>query len=329
MSLELGRTEQDEAFFRRAKGAKISPDDAECVLKHAGAAGLKPNPAFFTSRQVFNEWVRAILSKAESAATEGETDSVAAVLRKARQSLGFFPQDRHDPVGSTRELPVNQDLVVGVLEKPGAGLTFARVVECDEANFIIENLQRGDMPATMGSGMTVRVKFSFMDTGYQFDTRILGQVDHSTGPAWKLKHTDFVKKLYQRKFARIQLNHEVEFRIIPLEKSSEFVTTGLHDPDFLVEINQGVLRDLSEGGFALLSPVDVSNRDFVFLEFDIREKEHQFTIPLLGQVVNHASRDGETYLISAQIPKAVPEAYRAPLARFIESKLHSDSPASA
>ncbi len=86
---------------------------------------------------------------------------------------------------------------------------------------------------------------------------------------------------------------------------------------------EGVLLDVSEGGFAITSPVDIDRKDFLFLEFVPESEVISINIALLGQVVNRVPRGERAFLVSAQIPKGVPAAYRTPLARYIEIVMES------
>ncbi len=312
------------AFSKKGLERGIPRESVDRILRHLSSVGLDPDPGFFDSKQLFNKWVEEILSERNPLMENPREKNIRHLLGDIRYSLGFFATKRNDQISSTRELQEGQQLFFTKPAQSRAALAETTILETDETRFVVQEPQRDRLRLQLHEKDTIRVRFSFKDTGYQFETQILSKIQQLDDVVWEVRHVNRVAKLYQRKCPRIELEQEVEYWIIPKDKFYQFNEQTRSQENSPYKMARGVLLDISERGLALSSPVGVSREDFVYLDFAPTQKEDDLHILLFAEVVNHLTLAEDDHIISARIPNTIAREARAQLNQFIRTKLSPD-----
>ncbi len=313
-----------DAFSRKGLELGVSESDLKRILNHASAVGLEPDVNLFESRQLFSNWVEKILSERNPLLEDRREEDIVVVLRRVREELGLFAAKRNDRIWSSRELREGQQLFFSRAMEGRPAVAGTSILESNESRFVVREPRRDRIVLDMGEKDAARVKFSFKDTGYQFETDILAQIKEPRDTIWELRHVNEIVKLYERRYPRIELKQEVEFWMIPRGKFYQFNEMTRYRAGSPYKLVRGLLLDISERGLALSSPAGISRNDFVYLDFSPVQGGGGESIPLIGEVVNHVILSEDSHIISTRIPGTISSEARARLNQFIRGRLGSE-----
>jgi c-di-GMP-binding flagellar brake protein YcgR len=136
-------------------------------------------------------------------------------------------------------------------------------------------------------GQILEVSFEKSDEAYAFRAGVVS-IDARNENTTTLKQISKVERTQRRKFVRIDIQGQVNFRVLDL-KSDDF--------DQMEKMESGALLNISAGGILLCSTAKVSEGDYLLLNFRLRY--HEKLENILG-VVKRAELQSKDSLIGVE-----------------------------
>lgn len=122
---------------------------------------------------------------------------------------------------------------------------------------------------------------------YKFEAAVLGRKVENTVPQLLLSYPQNIVKIQRRKFVRVDVAFYIKYARLTKEESSKLSSEKRVQPTL-----QGILLDISGGGFRLSTEHKLQLKDIIVTEIPIDNG----TIKILGEVVRSERQpDGKTY----------------------------------
>ncbi|NLI16944.1 MAG: hypothetical protein GX409_11720 [candidate division Zixibacteria bacterium] len=204
------------------------------------------------------------------------------------------------------------------LQESGETATFiTRIEDIARDSYTVEFPVRVAGDLSLRVGQIVEVFFEKKNEAYRFKAGVVS-IDARNENATTIKQLSKPEPTQRRKFVRIDIQGQVQFRVIDL-KSDDYGQAE--------RLESGALLNISAGGILLCTTADIKQGDYVLLNFKL--KYHEKLENILG-VVKRAERQQKDSLVGIEFLTrdrlTLPEhlhiaTYLPPLATYFDDEL--------
>lgn len=272
--LQEEKVRAEERFLQNVRQCHLSIREYHILREVYAKSGLRHHDAIFKDIKAFERGAALVL--ADHAAEQGQETRVQAELEFLREKLGFtgleisepeLPRrpetqsqgvDRHE--ATTRDIPLDQALTITRRLGRTSNELRATVVDNTETSLTVTL----ETPIKVTFGELWRAHYHFGASVWEFDTTVVSFDGHRL----VLKHSDEVRVINRRRFARVPA-HNVAF-------ISKFPFTKEIDTDFLkgwkpVEFVPAVVTELAGPGLRVEASIDVSINERILVVFRLEQ----------------------------------------------------------
>jgi len=211
----------ERMFSENARKRGLSERESEMLLAVAIGGGLKRGAAIFTDSGAFDRGAALIIDDGlKSGQTDEQSRGLRAEMARLREKLGF----RVRPVSSvgevtrtkaysSRQIPVGKELYI-IRGKAGGGdsaQTKYTVIE----NGDIEMKVKSAMPVDFVVGEICTIRYDLGAYFWEFEARVL----RCNEDVVVLNHSDDVRRIDRRRFARVSVNRAAMVAPFPFSRT--------------------------------------------------------------------------------------------------------------
>jgi hypothetical protein len=268
------------ALRRVARSCRLTREQTKLLEQIFRSTGVQEPQQVMKDLKLLDDHFKQTYKSIErTAGTEKEAQQKISLLFSLRNTIENA-QRIENTITSTQQITNDSKatLIVGNESYP------VRVLSSQKETLSVEcprNTYGKSIPLSKGTRVTLSF-FNESNTGYSFDTQVLGITDTAMGQTIQIAHSVRAKTLnYQRKFRRKQIAIACNFYLIFIEEANK----GLKKKQKMIldkHGHSGTITDISIGGCAIKTNASVSVGSR--LKIEINQADNR-PMTALGQIL--------------------------------------------